>query len=324
LSSSHDPATHLAAQRLRLPMAPQSERQRRRGVHDLVTLTLCPRYAHYFSQGHYPSNTPAAVLGQILHRTIKNLHGHYLAKLREGMTLWIPGEAETLEECKLVEESKRAQGMPPLRNHQSERLRRVLCNFHMLEARTFYPRIQAAEVPLAWLWEEAPGGPVLLEGTVDVVLVESATHPDAIALWDYKAGKNPGLGNPQLRAYERQLRLYAFLYQRCYGVLPNQLALYFMGELDRKTPHATRPPKALYELSPSPSDEAGTLEWLRMTLEQDETCKQSGKWEAPEADQAPQGLCRNCQVRFSCPSVRTPYLWDSGAEQADELDPYEF
>lgn len=324
MSSSNDPATHLAAQRLRLPMAPQSGRPRRRGVHDLVTLTLCPRYAHFFSQGHYPSNTPAAVLGQILHRTIKNLHGHYLAKQHEGVANWIPGEAEILEECRLVEESKRGQGLPRLSAPQSERLRRVLCNFHALEARTFYPRIQAAEVPLAWLWEEAPGGPVLLEGTVDVVLVESPTQPDAIALWDYKAGKNPGLGDPQLRAYERQLKLYAFLYQRCYGVLPNQLALYFMGELDRKTPHATRPPKAMYELSPSLSDLDGTLDWLRMTLEQDETCKQLGKWEAPEADQVPVGLCRNCQVRFSCPSVMTPFLWDAGAAQPDEAETYEF
>jgi hypothetical protein len=324
LSSSNDPASRLAAQRHRLPMAPQSERQRRRGVTDLVTLTLCPRYAHYFSQGHYPSNTPAAVLGQILHRTIKNLHGHYLVKQREGAPTWIPGEAEVLEECKLVEESKRAQGMPRLSAAQSERLQRVLCNFHALEASTFYPRIQAAEVPLTWLWEEAPGGPVLLEGAVDVVLVESSTHPDAIALWDYKAGKNPGLGDPQLRAYERQMKLYAFLYQRCYGVLPNQLALYFMGELDKKAPRAARPARALYELSPSPSDDDGTLEWLRMTLEQDESCKQSGKWEAPEADQAPQALCRNCQVRFSCPSVKTPYLWEASAVQADELDQYEF
>ena len=324
MSSSHDPATHLAAQRLRLPMAPQSERQRRRGVTDLVTLTLCPRYAHFFSQGHYPSNTPAAVLGQILHRTIKNLHGHYLLKQREGVPNWVPGETEVLEECRLVEESKRAQGMPRLSLHQSERLRRVLYNFHALEARTFYPKIQAAEVPLAWLWEEATGGPVLLEGTVDVVLVASPNHPDAIALWDYKAGKNPGVGDPQLRAYERQMKLYAFLYERCYGVLPNQLALYFMGELDRKAPHTTRPPKALYVLSPSLSDVEGTLDWLRMTLEQDEACKQAGKWEAPEADQVPMGLCRNCQVGFSCPSVGKPFLWDAGAEQADELESYEF
>jgi hypothetical protein len=305
-------------------MTLQSERQRRRGVHDLVTLTLCPRYAHFFSQGRYPSNTPAAVMGHILHRTIKNLHGHYLVKQREGLPNWIPGEAEILEECRLVEESKRAQGLPKLSALQSERLRRVLCNFHALEARAFYPRIQAAELPLAWLWEEAPGGPVLLEGTVDVVLVESPTHPDAIALWDYKAGKNPGARDPQLRAYERQMKLYAFLYQRCYGMLPNQLALYFMGELDRKSPRATRPLKALHELTPSPSDEAGTLDWLRMTLEQDETCKQSGKWEAPEADQAPQALCRNCQVRFSCPSVGKAFPWDASALQADEDEAYEF
>jgi hypothetical protein len=83
-------------------------------------------------------------------------------------------------------------------------------------------------------------------------------------------------------------------------------------------------PTALYALSPSPSDEEGTLDWLRMTLEQDEACKQAGRWEAPQADQAPMGLCRNCHVRFSCPSVGKPFLWDAGAEQVDELEPYEF
>jgi hypothetical protein len=71
-------------------------------------------------------------------------------------------------------------------------------------------------------------------------------------------------------------------------------------------------------------DEDGTLDWLRRALELDETCKQLGRWEAPEADQAPQGLCRNCQVRFSCPSVRTPSLWDADAVPADDLESYEF
>jgi putative RecB family exonuclease len=263
-------------------------------------------------------------LGQILHRTIKNLHGHYLAKQRAGVPNWIPGQAEILEECRLVTESKRAQGLPRLSRAQNERLERMLCNFHALEARTFYPRIRQAEVPLEWLWEQAPGGPVLVDGTVDVVLIESPTQTDAIALWDYKAGKHPGSGDPQLRAYERQMKLYAFLFQRRYGVLPSQLALYFMGELDRKAPRAARPPKALHVLAPSPSDDDGTLDWLRMTLQLDEACKEAGRWEAPESDQLPDMLCQNCQVRFSCPSVRAPSLWDSGAEQGDELESYEF
>jgi hypothetical protein len=143
-------------------------------------------------------------------------------------------------------------------------------------------------------------------------------------LWDYKAGKRPGLGDPQLRAYERQMKLYAFLYRHRYGVLPSQLALYFMGEVDRKAPHGTRPPKALHVLAPSLSDDDGTLDWLRMTLQLDEACKEAGSWEAPESDQVPVMLCQDCKVRPSCPSVMAPFSWDSGAEQGDELESFEF
>ncbi len=121
------------------------------------------------------------------------------------------------EECQVVEEAARMQGLPQLFPEQREQLRQMLRRFHEIEARWFYPRIQAAEVSLAWLWEKAPGGPVLLEGKVDVVfLQEGEDAQQRIALWDYKTGKQPQIGSPELRSYQQQMKLYAFLYRQCF------------------------------------------------------------------------------------------------------------
>jgi hypothetical protein len=70
----------------------------------------------------------------------------------------------------------------------------------------------------------------LLEGKVDVVVVEDSDAESGIALWDYKTAKKPS-GGAELYAYSMQMQLYALLYQRCFGTRPRETVLYFMGEL---------------------------------------------------------------------------------------------
>lgn len=313
MSSSNHPADLLASQGLRISSSKGEVKPRRRGVTDLITFTMCARHAHQFSQGRYPSNTPAAVLGQVLHRTIKHLHGHYLAAQRHGQTDWLPAEDDIKDECQMVEESARIQGLPALSSRQSERLQQMLVAFHALEAKTFYPRIRDAELALNWLWEDAPGGPVLLEGKVDVVLLEQGKAAGGIALWDYKTGKRPEPG-PQLWNYRHQMRVYALLYHRCFGVLPQELTLYFLGELAGKHRPTTPPPSAILTLTPSEEDEAETLGWLRRVLEQEEACQESDQWDPPEPGEVPKAMCQTCQIRWSCPSVRKRFPWQAGAD----------
>ncbi|MHB8599574.1 MAG: hypothetical protein ACYDER_22535 [Ktedonobacteraceae bacterium] len=163
-AESDTPASLLAAQGMHLVMHSQEE-YRRRSVTDLVTFLLCPRHARQFSQEHYPAQTPATVLGHILHRTIKHLYDRYCAEQQAGNTLWLPDEELIREECRMAEDAARAQGLPRLSQQQQGQLQQILTTFHRLEAAEFYPRIQAAEVSVQWIWEEAPGGPVLLEGS---------------------------------------------------------------------------------------------------------------------------------------------------------------
>src|SRR5579864_2241497 len=260
LNGDH-PALRLAAQGVRIRPQEKQDQPRGRAVTDLVLFNLCPRSAHFFSEGRYPSHTLPAVMGRILHRTIKHLHGHYREAQLRGDSHWIPDAQTVLEECRIVEEAARLQGLPSLFPDQRDQLQQMLLSFHALEAAWLYPRIRTAEVPLSWVWEQAPGGPILLEGTVDVVFLQQGNSQSSIALWDYKTGRCPQRGSPELRAYEQQMKLYAFLYRKCFNETPQETALYFMRELVRRTPPTARPPRALYQVPVTDYDDEDVLEW---------------------------------------------------------------
>jgi PD-(D/E)XK nuclease superfamily len=322
-SGTSDLARLLAAQGVKIAPQQREEEHRRRGVTDLITLMLCARHAHYFSQQRYPSQTPATVLGHILHRTIKHLYDRYQAEHASGQSIWLPGELDVREECQVAEEAARAQGLPRLSQAQSERLRAMLSAFHALEAPTFYPQVREAEVNLQWLWEEAPGGPLLLEGKVDVVVTGERAGGTGIVLWDYKTTQQPDPG-AEMRAYRWQMQLYALLYRRCFGVVPDGTVLYFMGELAQHARLSGRPPRAMFEMAATERDEEQTLAWLRRALELEERCRATGHWDPPEAEQVPHRMCKGCQVRWSCPSVHVPFPFaGEGAGQEHEQEGYE-
>jgi len=321
LNGDH-PVLRLAAQGVRIRTPEKQDQPRGRAVTDLILFHLCPRNAHFFSEGRYPSHTPPAVIGLILHRTIKHLHGRYLAAQLQGDAHWMPDEETVLEECRIVEEATRLQGLPQLFPDQREQLQHMLSTFHTLEAAWLYPRIQAAEVPLSWVWEQAPGGPILLEGTVDVVFLQQGDNRQpGIALWDYKTGKAPQRGSPELRSYEQQMRLYAFLYRRCFNVSPQETALYFMRELVKRTPLTARPPRALYQVPVTDDDDEDILEWLGDVLTKEVACEEQNRWDPPPPGEVPQQTCRNCGVQWSCPSFKQPFPWEPGGEVDDAQDP---
>jgi RecB family exonuclease len=318
-----NPAFRLAAQDLRIRTPRKPDQPHHRGVTDLITFHTCPRHAHFFSEGRYPTNTPPAVLGRLLHRTIRNLHGRYRDAQDRGHTDWIPNEEAVLEECQIAEEAARMQGLPQLFPEQREQLRRMLRTFHAIEAHWFYPRIKAAEVSLSWLWEEAPGGPVLLEGKVDVVFLQDEHTASGIALWDYKTGKQPQLGSPELRSYRQQMKLYAFLYRQCFKESPQETALYFMQELAGKVSPTSRPSKALYQVPVTDEDDEDVLEWLGDVLTQEQECEENNEWNPPPPGEVPERMCRNCGVHWSCPSFKESFPWESGGSQEDPLEPFD-
>ncbi len=320
-----NPALRLAAQGAHIRTRTKQDRPRQRAVTDLILFNLCPRSAHFFSEGRYPSYTQPAVMGRILHRTIKHLHGRYLASQLQGDTHWLPDEQTVLEECRIVEEATRLQGLPQLFPDQREQLRQMISTFHKLEAAWLYPRIQAAEVPLSWVWEQAPGGPILLEGTVDVVLLQQrGNRQPEIALWDYKTGRCPQSGSAELRAYEQQMKLYAFLYRRCFKETPQETALYFMRELVKKRPLSARPSKALYQVPVTDDDDDDVLEWLGDVLTKELACEEQNRWDPPPPGEVPQQTCRNCGVRWSCSSFKQPFPWESDASEDNAQDALDF
>ena len=227
------------------------------------------------------------------------------------------------EECQIAEEAARAQGLPRLPPEKSASLRNMLCAFHAIEAATFYPQVQDAEVNLHWLWEDAPGGPLLLEGKVDVVITGGDTSHPELYLWDYKTTRQPEPG-AEMTSYQWQMmRLYAFLYRRHFGVTPQGMVLYFMGELANQRARAGRPARAIFHMPASRQSDEQTLAWLSRALEIEERCRTSGQWDPPAPEDAPRRMCKNCSIRLSCPAISVPFPWEAGAGQDDDFEPYD-
>jgi hypothetical protein len=201
------------------------------------------------------------------------------------------------------------------------RLQRILIQFHALEASTFYSHILAAEANVQWLWDEAPGGPLLLEGKVDVVVQDDRTSGSSLFLWDYKTTKRPDPGR-EMQHYQWQIDLYALLYQRTYGIWPQGTVLYFIGELDRA--HITqRPPTAVALRTIGEQHEQRTLELLRWAIEQEQLCQANNQWKPPEAEQVPERLCHHCLIRWSCSSVHFSFPWEVSDKQRLDLEGYD-
>jgi len=318
MDSGKHPAFKLAEQGIHIRAPRLFDQTSVRAVTDLIAFNTCARYAHFFSEGRYPTNTPPAVMGSILHRTIKQLHNLYQAKQQQGQSDWIPDEATVKEKFNVAAEAAHTQGRAMLTREQRERLERMLCTFHALEAQWFYPHIQAAEVSLRWLWEQAPGGPIVLEGQVDVVLLPSEHTSTGIALWDYKTGKQPEPGTTEHWSYERQMKLYAFLYRQCFKQLPQETALYFMQELAGKPAPTVRPAQALYRMRITEEIDDDVLEWLGDVLTRERTCEKRNEWNPPV--DPPVRMCRNCGVQWECPAVRRPYPWEPTSTQSDGED----
>src|SRR5690242_9049330 len=129
-SGMTNPVHRLAVQQVRITAQKIRDQPRQHAVTDLLQFHLCIHNARFFSEGRYPSHTPSAVMGQILHRTIKHLHGHYREAQYRGDVSWIPDEQMALEECRIVEEAIRLQGLPQLFSEKREPLRQMLSAFH--------------------------------------------------------------------------------------------------------------------------------------------------------------------------------------------------
>lgn len=314
------PVTTLSTQGMHLEIKPQEE-HRRASVTDLVTFLLCQRYAHQFSREHFPAQTPATVLGHILHRTIKHLYERYRTQQQTGNRSWLPQSVLIQEECRLAIEAAQAQGLPRLSQRQRAHLQQILLQFHAIEASTFYPHIQAAEANMQWVWEEAPGGPLLLEGKVDVVVQDDQAVGSGIFLWDYKTTKRPDPGK-EMQHYQWQMDLYALLYQRTYGIWPQGTVLYFMGELDNAR-ITQRPPAAVAMRLIDAQHERQTMELLRWTIEQEQYCQIQNEWKPPAAELVPERLCHHCLIRWSCPSVHFSFPWDASHKRSTGLEPYD-
>jgi hypothetical protein len=153
---------------------------------------------------------------------------------------------------------------------------------------------------------------------VDVVFTKNKS---GIALWDYKTTKQPQSGSHEFWIYQRQMKLYALLYRKCYQETPQETALYFMQELAGKTPPTERPARALYEVPVDDDDDV--LDWLNNELTKELEREAKNQWNPPQPEDIPPQVCHNCGIRVSCSSFKASFPWDEDGEQDDSLEPFE-
>ncbi|MBD2492669.1 PD-(D/E)XK nuclease family protein [Aulosira sp. FACHB-615] len=166
-----------------------------------------------------------------------------------------------------------------------------------MEGSTLYPRVRDTEHRL-----QADQVGHILHGVVDLLIdsVDDNVDPANCEMWDYKGSSRVGLNPKDLETYEFQMRVYAYLYQRKYGVLPKKAVLYFLNELDGETCPTQRPANALIEVSIEPDEIEVAINEFTKTVNQIEESRCTNQWEAAVPGQISEQDCKSCDLRWSC------------------------
>lgn len=215
----------------------------------------------------------------------------------------MPSDADIDHYFGEVENALRSHGVRPTSPAVAAKAKRVLKIFNRIEGPTLYPRVFDTEYRL-----ESDRGQYVLRGVVDVLAngTGAASDPSKMEIWDYKGTKLPDLSSQTLQDYVWQMCVYAELYRVRSGVYPSKAVLYFLNELDQQPEPATRPLRAVYEVTFSDQMIKDALKEFNLTAQQIIACQASRSWPAPAHDPGKE-TCDICDIRWNCPAKRAQY-----------------
>lgn len=282
---------------------------------DILSFRRCPRqYGFIMNRGYVPAHAVQLFYGTIIHEVLDRAHRHYKG-LEDPTKKGKPDHNDIIRYFDEVENSLRARGIRALNQDLKEHALVLLKKFNDAEADNLYPRVKDTEHRL-----QGDRTTYIVEGVVDV-LIDSESgdpSPDKVEIWDYKGAKRPEDGDDKdLKSYEYQMQVYAYLYKIRNGILPKKAVLYFMNELGPDHPDAAPTKKDLerakYTVDLTEKSIEKAVKEFDETAVRIEECKNRNTWPAPAESivRTMNDTCTICDLRWSCP----PYLTINGGDR---------
>jgi hypothetical protein len=319
-------------QGLSIPLQSSSPLKRRYSVTaDVVAFRRCSRqYGAFRIHRYAPAYQTQLYFGTILHQVLDRCHSHYHGTLDPSTRGTIPDNGHLLTNSQIsdyfsrvanaqsagqaiplppstivkyfleVEDGLKSQGIRAVTPDLRIKAVRLLQYFNTLEGPTLYPRVLDTEHRL-----QSDQTTHILHGVVDLLVDtpnNSSGAPANCEIWDYKGTSRIGLTPADLQTYEFQMRVYAHLYELKHGVLPQNVILYFLNELDGPTCPTIRPKNAILPVSLNPADIAVAMQEFTKTVGEIEYARRTDLWSPALPGTISEADCTICDLRWDCPT----------------------
>ncbi|MBD2682651.1 MULTISPECIES: PD-(D/E)XK nuclease family protein [Nostoc] len=295
---------------------------------DVVSFRRCGlQYAAFNVHKYAPAQQTQTYFGTVIHQVLDRCHAHFHGIVEPSTKGSIPDNGLILKEEEIhnyfyevqeaqkdkktvplppseiikyflqVENGLNSKGILAIRSNTRVQAVKILQYFNALEGAVLYPRVRDTEHRL-----QADQIGHILHGVVDLLVdsIDENVDPANCEMWDYKGSSRVGLNPKDLETYEFQMRVYAYLYQRKYGVLPKKAVLYFLNELDGDTCPSQRPVNALIEVSIEPDEIEVAINEFTKTVNQIEESRCTNEWQAAAPGNISEQDCKSCDLRWHC------------------------
>lgn len=279
---------------------------------DILAYKRCKRqYGMFGVRGFTPSSDTQAYFGTLTHDVLDAVNREYRA------TGTIPAAADIHTMIEQAHDRLWRSGVRPYNSKwQRERVELLITRFVELVGTAFFRHVQETEYQLERAMTTPAGQGYVLTGVVDVLAgavcedlgLPFPTHHDDVEIWDYKSGQRPAKGDPTLRDYEFQMRMYARIYELRTGRPPARCVLVFLGELADNDSYraakgkASRFPELFYPVHPDPLRVHEVETDFHSTVDAIETERRLAygtQWAAPNTTVHEQ-TCEACDLRCNC------------------------
>jgi len=267
---------------------------------DVLSYQLCPQqYALYKIRKYEASMTNQLFYGTVIHQVLDRAHMHYKGLLVPATAGTLPSNLDIERYFDEVDSALKARRISAGTKVKDQALE-IVKRFNRIEGPSLYPRVVNTECRL-----QTDKTDYILNGNVDVLAI-SPENPDSVEIWDYKGTNLPSRGDPQYQQYIYQMQVYAELYRKQTGKMPQKAILYFLNSLSGPISPTCRPGNAILEVTLDASEVDTAMNNFANTVSEIERSRDFGVWANP-IQAPPKETCDICDKRWNCPNSGQVY-----------------
>ena len=127
-----------------------------------------------------------------------------------------------------------------------------------------------------------------------------------VEIWDYKGTHRFEQGDPRMQQYVYQMQVYAELYRKQTGIMPQKAIIYFLNTLGGDYEPRERPGNAVFEVTLDPESVDIAMDDFSDTVAKIEESRRTGIW-SPPGTTPPKETCDICDKRWTCTYSQEPH-----------------